>query len=125
MKTTTTPNNLQSEIYSLIVPQDILENFEVTGVIKREADITLELTEKPEKIPKELLGKDVVMNGYLNQLELQSFPLQGKPTYLRLIRRRWKEQGSVNNTSYHNEYDFAASGTKSTKDFGLFLKEYL
>ena len=117
-------SSLQSQLYGLLIPQEILDHFEITSVIEREQDVTIELTEKPERIPKQLQGKQAVSNGYINQLELQSFPIQAKSCYLRLLRRRWKERGA-NEGTYYNEYDFAAEGTKATKAFGAFLKEYL
>ena len=82
------------------------------------------MTEKPDLIPEKLKGKEPVLNGYLHELELQTYPIQGKSCYLRLRRRRWKEKGTDGKQSYWNEYDFAAEGTKATKAFGAFLKEY-
>lgn len=121
----TTRGNLQTQLCSLIVPQEILECFEVTLVQQRATDITIELLEKESNIPLEVKGKQVVLNGYMNPLELQCFPIQAKSCYLRLIRRRWKEKETQGNVSYHNQYDFAAPGTKATKSFGAFLKEHL
>ena len=110
------------DMYRLLIPAEILEHFEISGLTERETDITVVLTEKASNIPVVLHGKEVVLNGFLNKLELQGFPIQAKSFYLQLIRRRWKEQGS-SEASYHNEYDFAAAGTKATKAFGAFLKD--
>lgn len=110
------------DLYRLLIPAEILEHFEISGLTEREADITVTLTEKADIVPAALRGKEVVLNGFLNKLELQGFPIQAKPFYLQLVRRRWKEQGS-SEASYHNEYDFAAAGTKATKAFGAFLKD--
>lgn len=110
------------DMYRLLIPAEILEHYEISGLTERETDITVVLTEKASNIPVVLHGKEVVLNGFLNKLELQGFPIQAKSFYLQLIRRRWKEQGS-SEASYHNEYDFAAAGTKATKAFGAFLKD--
>jgi hypothetical protein len=69
-----------------------------------------------------LKDKSVVLNGYMNSTTLQHYPLTGKKCYLNLHRRRWKEKGTDGTKSYHNEYDFTASGTMATKSFGAFLK---
>lgn len=109
--------------YHLIVPSDILKYFEVTDIKEREEDITITLTEKSDNLPVNSKGKLLVLNGYMNPLELLHYPIQCKSCYLCLIRRRWKEQGTDGKQSYFNDYDFAAPGTKVTKAFGAFLKE--
>ena len=114
--------DLQSYLYSLLIPKEILLSFEIENIKEREEIIEIELTEK-ELIPLELVGKQAVLNGYMNPIELQSYPIQGKSCYLKLKRRRWKVQGTKDSTNCHNEYDFAAEGTKATKMFGAFLKE--
>jgi hypothetical protein len=68
--------------------------FELTSIADQSANITLYLTEKPDLIPEKLKGKEPVLNGYLNELELQTYPIQGKSCYLKLRRRRWKEKGT-------------------------------
>lgn len=125
MKETNQPKERLLSPYHLIVPSDILMYFEVTDVMEREEDITLTLIEKSDYLPVNSTGKSLVLNGYMHPLELSHFPIQGKSFYLRLIRRRWKEQNTVERQSYFNEYDFAAEGTKATKTFGAFLKENL
>lgn len=125
MEKTKDPNQILAELYSLLVPKEILIDFEITGVINRITDVTIELTEKPVKIPEKLLGKDPVHDGFMNDLELQNYPVQGKSCYLKIKKRRWKEKGSNGSQSFWNEYSFTAEGTKATKDFGAFLKEYL
>ena len=125
MKETNQQNDESQPSYHLIIPSDILKFFEVSDVKEREEDITITLIEKADNLPINSTGKALVLNGYMNPLELLHYPIQGKSFYLHLIRRRWKEQGSDGKPSYFNEYDFAAEGTKSTKTFGAFLKENL
>ena len=116
-------DQLQAQLYSLVIPQEILKHFEVTSVTERENEVTIKLVEKTGNIPKNISSSEAVLNGYMNQLELQSFPIQARSCYLQLLRRRWRKKGSDGTQSYYNEYDFAAKGTKSTKAFGAFLKE--
>ena len=113
-----------TDLIRLFVPSDILEHFdyehyeEISGVIR------IHLVEKNDSAhyPKALLGKGKCsLNGYMNAIELQTFPTQGKEVFLVLLRRRWKLAGS--NKSYFNEYDFYEEGMKATKEFGAFLKE--
>lgn len=111
--------------YHLLVPSEVLKFFEVTGVKEAEENITIILTEKLDNTPVHSTAKQLVLNGYMNPLDLLHYPIQGKSCYLRLIRRRWKEQGADGRQSHFNTYDFAAEGTKATKTFGAFLKENL
>ena len=113
---------LQGRLYSLIIPEEILVSFEIESIKETEETVDIELVEK-ELVPAQLAGKQAVLNGYMNPIELQSYPIQGRKCFLKLKRRRWKAQGTTDSTNCHNEYDFAAEGTKATKLFGAFLKE--
>jgi hypothetical protein len=113
---------IEEHILRLLVPQEILENFELNQIIENDTELLFDLIEKESCIPKELAGKEVVLNGYMNVTTLQSFPQNGKQCYIHLRRRRWKEKGSTDNKAYNNEYEYTASGTMATKSFGAFLK---
>jgi hypothetical protein len=108
----------------LFISEEILAHFEVKRLNEDQGIILIDLVEKDDldHIPKEIvrLGK-VVKDGYMNPIELQSFPAQGKEVFLRLKRRRWKIRGTTK--GYHNTYNFIETGMKSTKEFGSFLKE--
>jgi len=114
------------EILTLIVPTEILEHFEYESHFEQSGVYTIALIEKDDvnHIPKSILreGK-VVLNGYMNPIDLQTYPLQGKEVFLRLKRRRWRLKKDESKKSYFNEYDFSYPGIKATKSFGAFLKE--
>jgi predicted transcriptional regulator len=113
---------LYQELLKLIVPKEITDNFELIEIVERTNMITLSFEEITSRIPKALIGKEVVLDGYLNQLELQTFPLKDKTVYIALRRRRWKEKGD-SKQSYSNTYELHVEGMKTTKEFGAFLKE--
>lgn len=121
-KKSTNQITIQSHLYSLLVPQEILNSFEITTIEEKEEDLFIYLLEKDSCLPSKDL--DLVQNGYMNPVELNSFPIIGKRCYLRLTRRKWKVRGSDGSRSYTNTYDFAREGTKATKLFGSFLKEF-
>lgn len=112
------------ELIKLIAPGVISENFELKAIEEKTETITLFFEEKPELIPQELKGKEVVQDGFLNSVELQTFPLKDKAVYLSIKRRRWKEKGSQG-PSYNNSYELHRKGMKTTNEFGDFLKEEL
>jgi len=119
--------NKMKSLIELIVPEEITrhfeydnyENYEETSVV-----YIIHMTEKNDvsHIPKEIVheGK-AVLDGYVNSIDLQTFPLKGKEVFLRLRRRRWKKKGT--STGYSNSYTFNQSGIKATREFGSFLKE--
>jgi hypothetical protein len=115
---------MKKGLISLLVPDEILEHFEYEGLEELSGVIRVHLVEKqdPNHYPKAILGKGIrFLNGYMNPIELQTFPTKGKEVFLLLKRRRWKLKGS--NKSYYNNYDFTEKGMKATKEFGAFLKE--
>ncbi len=113
---------LLEALVELVAPGVISKNFDIKNIIENSTTITIYFEEKAELVPKILEGKETVLNGYLNPIELQTFPLKDKQVYLSLRRRRWKEQGE-NKGSYSNEYSINREGMKTTKEFGDFLKE--
>ena len=64
------------------------------------------------------------MAGFVNALELQTFPLKDKTVYFLIRQRRWVEKGTTGK-SHINTYDLYDKGMKTTKEFGAFLKEKL
>ena len=115
---------LLDQFSRLFVPEEILAHFEVVKLDQSGEVIVIDLIEKDnvEHIPKSILhdGKSV-KDGYMNTIEIQTFPAQGKEVFLRLKRRRWKKKGT--SKGYHNTYSFIDKGMKATKAFGAFLKE--
>ena len=102
------------------LPQHWLEFFDLSDIRELENEWQIMLVEKEELVPAALKGKTVLQNGYMNPVEIEDYPLRGKKTFLKFIRRRWKEEGS--NESCFNNYEFHPDGMKATKEFGNFLK---
>ena len=113
---------LYQDLLKLIVPKEITDNFELIEIIENTNMITLSFEELTIRIPKPLSGKEVALDGYLNQLELQTFPLKDKTVYIALRRRKKKKKGD-SQQSYSNTYELHVEGMKTTKEFGAFLKE--
>ena len=115
---------MEKDLARLLVPQNILEHFEFVGYEEKDNVYRLYLVEKSDvnHVPKEILheGK-AVLDGFMNPIELQTFPTNAQEVFLYLKRRRWKIKGSTK--GYHNSYTFNDKGMKATKSFGAFLKE--
>lgn len=113
--------NLAEESYKILIPEEYLADFEVNYIENKPQEWIIELVEKEEKIPKELQGKEVVLDGYCNEVDILTHAFSLKKIYLRLIRRRWKEKGGTQ--AYSNEYNLHVPGMKTTREFRDFLKE--
>lgn len=111
---------LLPDLLRILVPEEYLENFELFEVRNLPNCWEIELAEKVENIPKSLLGKDVVSDGFCNSLSIMSHCFSLKKVFLVVRRRRWKERGSKRHFS--NEYEFTPSGAKITKELAAFLK---
>jgi hypothetical protein len=109
------------QVLRIIMPEEIVKNFQFKELKETKDTIELYMVENEESIPKSLEDKEVVLDGFCNPIELQSFPQKGKTFYIKVIRRRWKEKGST--VSYSNDYELHYEGMKATKEFGDFLKE--
>jgi len=111
-------------LQELLVPKEILLHFDFDRVEKVSGIYRIHLVEKKDAahIPKTILYKGrAVLDGYMNPLELQTFPTKGTEVFLLLKRRKWKEKISAK--SHFNIYEFTKQGLKATKEFGAFLKE--
>lgn len=106
-----------------IIPANILESFTIDSVDDSKSELlVISLVEKEDLYPIE---GDLVLNGYLNIVELTHFPLNGRQCILQIKRRRWKLRGdNLGIKSFYNTYDYTIEGTKVTKEFGAFLKEF-
>lgn len=112
----------QMDLLRVFLPEELSAHFEVKEVTEKKGYIRIRLDELPGLIPEQIKGlAGVVLDGFCNPLELQSFPLKGKPVYLHVYRRRWKYGGSSKHFS--NIYDLNPEGVKATKEFAAFLKE--
>ena len=106
----------------MLVPENILEDFEITDAKELKAIWQIELHEKPDRIPIELQKEEVVVfDGFCNSIEMLSHSFVLKPVYLKLYRRRWKLSNS--DKHYSNTYEFTLKGLKMVPEFGIFLKE--
>lgn len=115
-------DELFSTISRMLVPEYILENFEIYGAEESPSCWTIELREKEGLIPSELKDcQDVVFDGYTNPIETLSHSFVCKPIYLKVYRRRYKQSGS--NKHYSNTYDLTLKGVKMVPELGFFLKD--
>jgi len=117
-------DSLFNIISNILVPEHILEHFDIWDAHEYSDRWVIEMREKEGLIPASLPGSsevDVVFDGYCNPLEMLSHSFVCKPIYLRLYRRRYKRSNS--NEHFSNEYDLTLKGVKMVPEMGFFLKE--
>ncbi len=113
--------NLNEEVLKILIPEEYLKDFEPNRVENKPTEWVIELIEKEDRIPYALAGKEAVLDGYNNEIDILTHAFSLKKIYLRLIRRRWKEKGTTRH--YSNEYNLHIPGMKTTREFRDFLKE--
>ncbi len=86
--------NLMEQMAKIFVPQEYLNDFDINHIEELPEDWVIELEEKDDRIPEVLRGKEMVLDGYCNEIDILTHAFSLKKIYLHLIRRRWKEKGT-------------------------------
>ncbi|WP_371742972.1 hypothetical protein [Lentimicrobium sp. S6] len=108
-------------IMSLFFPEGMLDYFDITDFTKTSERIDFYLSEK-NIIPIEYKDKKLTSKGFYDEKIVEDFPLRGLEVRLHVKRRRWivsESQKIVN-----RNWELVAKGTRKTKEFATFLKEY-
>jgi|SRR6267154_5023505 len=117
----TKQSDFNEQVLRMFIPVEYLKDFEPNSIEEKADEWVIELIEKPDRVPAALHGKEVVLDGYCNEVDVLTHAFSLKKIYLRLVRRRWKEKGGGKH--YSNEYDLHIPGMKTTREFRDFLKE--
>lgn len=96
-----------SELIKLLLPEIIVEYFELTSYKKGEEVLHLYLKEI-NSIPKEYRQHKLSSKGFFDEITVQDFPIRGHQVYLHITRRRWlnEDTGQVvfSPDSYREEF---------------------
>lgn len=105
----------------IVLPSQILDYFNVSGVEQSPTEIHINLD---EKISPELNG-DVHFEskGFMEAVSVTDFPIRDHKVILRIRRRRWRDIRTGKSFSLPIDLDMEAKGTRYSKEFGAFLKE--
>ncbi|MGQ7945561.1 ISAon1 family transposase N-terminal region protein [Flavobacterium sp. WC2509] len=108
------------ELLKLILPEFLIENFNLTSFKNSEENLHLYFEEKATA-PKEFASIELVSKGFLDEITIQDFPLRGKFVYLHIKRRRWTNK--TTQEIIKRDWTLVAKGTRMTHEFAAFLKE--
>ena len=107
----------------VILPKEMTEYFDLTKVrtdeYNGEPRIHLYLDEK-DKAPDD--RTDLSPNGFYEESCMNDFPIREYRTVLHVRRRRWKD---AEGKSVSKDWQMVAKGTRYSKEFATFLKEFL
>ena len=109
----------EKSLIKLLLPEGILDYFEVNQVNTVEGVINIYL-EELNSIPKEFQGHKLTSKGFFEEIKVQDFPIRGKASYLYIKRRRWLDE--ITGNTVYRDWELVAKGTRLTKDFAAFLK---
>ena len=109
-----------SEILKLLLPEIIVDYFELTTYKKEDETLHLYLKEI-NSIPKEHRESKLSSKGFFEEITVQDFPIRGHQVYLHITRRRWlnEDTGKI----VFRNWNLVADGTHVTQEFASFLKE--
>jgi len=117
--------NAYIQLLSFILPPEMSTFFDLVSVSEDyligegNAMLHLHLDEK-DLAPEG--RKDLKPNGFYETMQINDFPIRDKKVMLHVRRRRWIDaQGK----SVSRDWDLVAQGTRLSKEFAAFLKEYL
>lgn len=108
-------------LLKLIFPESIEEHFEMSDA-KKEGDVIHIYLKELNTIPTEYSSNKLISKGFFDEITIQDFPIRGFKVFLHVTRRRWLNE-DTGKVVYRN-WDLVAQGTRITKDFAAFLKEF-
>ena len=106
-------------LISLLLPEGILEYFDLIHVEKDSSGLKIYLEEK-NTVPSEYKDQSLESKGFLPETSIQDFPIRGQKVTLCIRRRRWKVPGSGEIIT--RDWNLVHKGARMTTEFGLFLK---
>jgi hypothetical protein len=109
----------EQELASLLLPEGMLEYFEITRLEKSQESYTLHLSER-NIVPDNYKNDPLLSKGFYEPTTIQDFPLRGKACYLKVKRRRW--QNTDTGIIVMRDWEVVAKGTRMTVEFASFLK---
>ena len=102
----------------LILPSEILSNFEVVRVEEESSLIRIYLDESVRAEYKE--NPKIESKGFCDAVTIRDFPIRDKGVDLIVRRRKWYDRQT--NRYFSDSYDLKAEGTRYSKEFAAFLK---
>jgi hypothetical protein len=109
----------EKELAGLLLPEGILQYFQISDLVKKDNEYIIFL-EELNMHPEQYKGHKLTSKGFYEPVKIQDFPLRGKACFLKVKRRRWLDEDT--GQIVMRDWDIVAKGTRMTRDFAIFLK---
>lgn len=113
-------DKLIQQILGIVIPEEILEDFEIERIEEREEERVFHMVEKESRKPE--AGEELLKDGYMRPKDVVHYPSGMKRCTIRLKRHRWVSKAN-RSRCYYNQYSYTEEGCKATRQFATFLKE--
>jgi len=111
--------SIYKELVELLLPEDILNHFDVTDFKKEGIELRIYLEEKNIP-PEEYKDQHIRASGFANEVKIKDFPLRSKLVTLHIKRRRWLLVDE--NRKITRDLSLNTPGTRLSQEFSDFLK---
>ena len=111
--------NTYQTLVRLLLPEGILDYFELVNVAQTQTGLDIYLEEK-NIAPTGYENQRLESKGFLPETSIQDFPIRGHKVALCIKRRRWEvvETGVI----ITRDWNLVQKGARMTTEFGTFLK---
>lgn len=112
----------ENELLRAILPEVIMDNFDVVRFEKSDNTFNIWLDEKKVQLREDKYCHDVICHGFGDYRRIQDYPIRGRATFLNVRKRKWLDKSTGEIFSYDwdlSEYD----QTRLNAEFVSFLKE--
>ena len=110
------------QLLRCIFPEILADYFDVIDIQESISQIDFWLDERNFMEEADRKAGTVSSYGFTTERVVQDFPLRGKPVYLHVRRRKWRDSSTGEIFSYSYD-DLTAEGSKLSPEFVSFLKE--
>lgn len=110
------------ELAECLLPEDMVEYFEVVKVEKAAQTLDVTLEERDLGVEGYEPGQ-LRPNGFYEESTIRDYPVRDRNMTLHVKRRRWVEIETGKSVS--KRWDIVAEGTRISKEFAAFLKDTL
>ena len=109
------------QLLRAILPDVLIDNFDVVKFEKTDSRFDIWLDEKKEQMLEDKYNKGIISYGFGDYHTIRDFPIRGRATYLHARKHKWLDKTSGELFSYDwdvSEFD----GTRLNAEFVAFLK---
>ncbi len=121
-KQTAMEKNPYIELAECLLPEEMVEYFEVVKVEKTRETLDVTLEERDNGIDGYKNGQ-LRPNGFYEESVVRDYPVRGRKMSFHVKRRRWID--TTTGKSVSRQWDLVAEGTRFSKEFAAFLKGML